>query len=285
MDVRVGLWRRLSAEELMLLNCGVREDSWESLGLQGDPTSPFWRRWALGFFLEEMMLELKIQYFGHLMRRVDSLEKTLMLVGIADRRRRRQQRMRWLDGISVSMDVSLREFLVLVMNREAWRAAIHGVSKSRTLLKDWTGLNWTEHYIYSHTLLKLMSIESVMSSNHVILCHSLLLLPSVFPHISVFSSQPALLIRYQNFGGSDSACLPINIWGWFPLGLTGLMSLQSKVLSRFFPSTTIQKHQFLSSQPSFWSKSHICTWLLEETWFWLYGPLLAQWCLCIKYYV
>ena len=148
-----------------------------------------------------------------------------------------------------------------------------------------TGLNWTEHYIYSHTLLKLMSIESVMSSNHVILCHSLLLLPSVFLHISVFSSQPALLIRYQNFGGSDSACLPINIWGWFPLGLTGLMSLQSKVLSRFFPSTTIQKHQFLSSQPSFWSKSHICTWLLEETWFWLYGPLLAQWCLCIKYYV
>ena len=87
------------------------------------------------------MLELKIQYFGHLMRRVDSLEKTLMLVGIADRRRRRQQRMRWLDGISVSMDVSLREFLVLVMNREAWRAAIHGVSKSRTLLKDWTELN------------------------------------------------------------------------------------------------------------------------------------------------
>ena len=82
------------------------------------------------------MLELKIQYFGHLMRRVDSLEKTLMLVGIADRRRRRQQRMRWLDGISVSMDVSLREFLVLVMNREAWRAAIHGVTKSRTRLSN-----------------------------------------------------------------------------------------------------------------------------------------------------
>ena len=73
MDVRVGLWRRLSAEELILLNCGVREDSWESLGLQGDPTSPFWRTSTLGS-LEGMMLKLKLQYFGHLMRRVDSLE-------------------------------------------------------------------------------------------------------------------------------------------------------------------------------------------------------------------
>ena len=81
MDVRVGLGRKLSAEELMLLNCGVGEDSWESLGLQGDPTSPFWRGSALGFFLEGMMLKLKLQYFGHLMWRVDSLEKTLMLGG------------------------------------------------------------------------------------------------------------------------------------------------------------------------------------------------------------
>ena len=94
-----------------------------------------------GISLEAMMLKLKLQYFGHLMRRVGSLETTLVLGGIGGKRRRRQQRMRWLDGISVSMDVSLREFLVLVMNREAWRAAIHGVSKSRTLLKDWTELN------------------------------------------------------------------------------------------------------------------------------------------------
>ena len=83
--MRVGLWRRLSTEELMLLNCGVGEDSWESLGLQGDPTSPFWRRSALGCSLEGMMLKLKLQYFGHLMRRVDSLEKTLMLGGIGGR--------------------------------------------------------------------------------------------------------------------------------------------------------------------------------------------------------
>ena len=117
----------------------------------------------------------------------------------------------------------------------------------------------------SWSLPKLMSIESVMPSNHLILCHPFLFLPSIIPSNRVFSNESVLHIRWTNYWSFSFSISPSNEYqDWFPLGLTGLISLQSKGLSRVFSNTTVQKHQFFGAQFSLWSNSHIHTWLLEK---------------------
>ena len=140
------------------------------------------------------------------------------------------------------------------------------VSHIRLFATPWTAAHQTSlSFTISRGLFKLTSIESVMPSSHLILCHPLLLLPSIFPSIRVFSSELDLPIRWPKYWSFICRTSPSNtIQGWFSLGLIGLISLQSNGFSRVFSSTTVHRHQFFSAQSFLLSSPHICTWLLEK---------------------
>ena len=162
-----------------------------------------------GISLVGMMLKLKLQYFGHLMWRVDSLEKTLMLGGIGDRRRRGRQRMRWLDGTTDLMDVSLSELWEMVMDREAWRAAIHGVAKSRTQLSDWTELNGILDFPMAILLIHFLEKAMWAFKSHVLIqqvnfiseCQIIFQLSLLLRHVVITFIRNSYFVIFRSLSG------------------------------------------------------------------------------------
>ena len=143
---------------------------------------------------------------------------------------------------------------------------VQSLSGVRLFVTPWTAAGQDSLSVpITQSLLKLMSIESVMPSNHLFLCHPHLFLPSIFPKIRVFSNKSVLHIRWPKYWSFNFSISPsVNIQDWFPLWLTGFISLQSTGVSRVFFNITVQKHQFFSAQPSLWSNSHTHTWFLEK---------------------
>ena len=155
---------------------------------------------------------------------------------------------------------------------------VQSLSHVKLFATPWTAAcKASPSFTISRSLLKLMSVESVMPSNQLILCRPLLLLPSIFPSIRVFSSESALHIRWPKCWSFNFSISPSNEYsGLISFRIDWWISLQSNGLSRVFPNTTVQKHQFFNAQPSLWSTCHIYSWLLEKPWLWLYGSLSAK---------
>ena len=186
----------------------------------------------------------------------------------------------WQSYVDV-VSVSLKTYFSL-FKKAIQFSSVQSLSCVWLLVTPWAAACQASFIITnSRNLLKLMSTESVTPSNHLILCHPLLFLPSIFPSIRVFSSESILYIRWPKYWSFSFSISPSNEYsGLILLGWTGLISLQSKGLSRVFSKTKVQKRQFFGAQLSIQSNSHIHTWLLEKPKLWLDRTLLAKYCFC-----